>query len=80
MNNIRLQIIENSNLCNYYKEFLIKNQEELLPDTPEWKNNLNYMVWIHSKHRGFRKMKGYPCDCYASDEYNKLFLQWLREN
>jgi hypothetical protein len=78
MKNTRLQIINNSNLCNYYKEFLIQNPEEELPDTPGWKNNLNYMFWIHGKHKEFRKLNGYPSDCYPDKKYQENFINWLK--
>ena len=74
----REYLIENSYFCFNYKQFLIQNPDEPCHGMKNWKNNVNYMSWIHKKHIDFRKQNGYPSDFHAGDEeYNKSFQKWL---
>lgn len=77
----RLKIINNSDWNVYFKEFLIQNINEPLPDTPEWKNNISYSSWIQKMHRIFREGTKWENNYYAASDknYQEEFTQWLKK-
>jgi hypothetical protein len=74
--NNREHLIDNSNFCSTYKEFLKRFPEEPIPGTPQWNSNINYMTWINEKHREFKQLNGYPPN-FISKAYLDSFEKWL---
>jgi len=70
--------IENSNLCEFYKIFLLLHESEPIPESNTFVNNINYMIWMRKKHEEFSSLNNIDSKLPVSKKYMQNFTQWLR--
>lgn len=73
----RNKLIDNSKWCEQYRIFLKQNINEPLPKTPQWKNNVNYVLWADEKHREYKLLNNIPTRAHPMSYY-KEYILWLR--
>lgn len=74
----RNEIIDKSNWCEQYRIFLRCNTFEPLPKTPEWKNNVSYILWSDGMHMEYKELNGIPSRAHPMSYFDK-YIVWLRE-